>query len=447
MDGSINAIPLAAAIRKGETTALAVTRAALDNISRLDSRYHSFTAVTAERALREAAAVDAARQQGQPLPALAGVPYAVKNLFDIADLPTLAGAKINQSHPPASQDAILVQKMQQAGAILLGALNMDEYAYGFTTENHHFGASCNPHDPTRSAGGSSGGSAAAVAAGMVSLSLGSDTNGSVRVPSSMCGLFGLKPTYDNLALEGMFPFVHSFDHAGLFARSSADLAVTYQALHGGTLTTADTGVAGLRIARLGGYFEQGDQQANAAVTTVCQALSASQVVEWPEVARARAAAYVITASEGGNRHVNRLREQFADFDPLTRPRLAAGSIIPAAWYIQAQRLRRWFYQQVMQLFVHHDLLIAPATPCCAQPLGQETIEVQGQTIPLRPNMGMFTQPISFIGLPVLAVPIQQPGGMPIAVQLIAPPGQESRLLQVASLLEQQAICSAIVVRN
>ncbi|HAE99991.1 MAG TPA: Asp-tRNA(Asn)/Glu-tRNA(Gln) amidotransferase GatCAB subunit A, partial [Methylophilaceae bacterium] len=148
------------------------------------------------------------------------VPYAVKNLFDVEGFVTLAGAKINASNAPAIADAHLIKAMQKAGAVLLGALNMDEYAYGFTTENHHFGATRNPHDVSRSAGGSSGGSAAAVAAGFVPLTLGSDTNGSVRVPSSMCGIFGLKPTYGALSLEGMFPFVHSFDHAGMFARSS-----------------------------------------------------------------------------------------------------------------------------------------------------------------------------------------------------------------------------------
>ena len=449
MNGSQSALSIATAVRNGDVSAVSVTEAALADIAGYDARYNCFTTVTAERALQEAKAVDDARARGEVLPPLAGVPYAVKNLFDIVGLPTLAGAKINQSHPPASADAQLVKAMHRAGAILLGALNMDEYAYGFTTENHHFGPSRNPHDPSRSAGGSSGGSAAAVAAGLVPLTMGSDTNGSVRVPSSMCGLFGLKPTYGALSLQGMFPFVHSFDHAGIFARSAQDLSLCFDVLQGKTsIDSMPSFEAGsLRIARLGGYFEQGDAQAHAAVATVCEALQVKQVMELPEVARARSAAYLITASEGGNRHLSRLRTQAADFDPLTRPRLAAGTTMPAAWYLQAQRLRRWFFEQAMQVFATTDVLIAPATPCCAQPIGQEEMIIEGNRMPLRPNMGMFTQPISFIGLPVVAVPIHQPGHLPIAVQLIGAPGQETRLLQLAHYLQTLSVCQAPVARN
>jgi len=158
---------------------------------------------------------------GAALPPLAGVPYAVKNLFDVQGLTTLAGSRINRDRPPAKQDAVLVARMRAAGAVLLGALNMDEYAYGFTTENTHYGPTRNPHDPSRTAGGSSGGSAAAVAAGLVPIALGSDTNGSIRVPSSLCGIFGLKPTYGRLSRSGTYPFVASLDHLGPFARSAA----------------------------------------------------------------------------------------------------------------------------------------------------------------------------------------------------------------------------------
>lgn len=448
MDGSWGIHQIVSALNAGEVSAREIVQATLESIQTHDQRYNSFTAITAERALAEADAVDQARRAQRPLPPLAGVPYAVKNLFDVKGLPTLAGSKINQSLPPTEQDATLVSRMQGAGAVLLGTLNMDEYAYGFTTENHHYGPSRNPHDPTRSAGGSSGGSASAVAAGLVTVTLGSDTNGSVRVPSSMCGLFGLKPTYGRLPLEGMFPFVHSFDHAGVFARSAEDLALSYAALQSTPSTSPIAApISDLHIARLGGYFDQGDAQAFAAVTQVCDALGVQNVVELPEVARARSSAYLITASEGGNRHLSRLKTQAEDFDPLTRPRLAAGTLIPAAWYIQAQRFRSWFFQQVMHVFQHTDILIAPATPCCAQPLGQTHIDIQGKLLPLRPNMGLFTQPISFIGLPVVAVPVVLPGQLPIAVQLIGAPAQEAKLLRCAKHLESLSICVSNVVRN
>ncbi len=188
-----SAIELARAVREGRRTAIDIVEEAIERIARDDAAINSFIDRTFERAKADAIAIDARRRLGQPLPALAGVPYAVKNLFDVAGLVTLSGGKVNASDAAASNDAVLVQRMSRAGAVLMGTLNMDEHAYGFTTENTHFGPTRNPHDRARVAGGSSGGSAAAVAAGLVPLTLGSDTNGSIRVPASLCGVFGLKP--------------------------------------------------------------------------------------------------------------------------------------------------------------------------------------------------------------------------------------------------------------
>ena len=241
------------------------------------------------------------------------MPFAVKNLFDIEGLPTVAGSKINRAHPPATRDQPLIERLEAAGAVLVGALNMGEYAYDFTGENVHDGPSRNPHDLTRMTGGSSGGSGGAVAGGLVPLALGSDTNGSIRVPSSLCGIFGLKPTYGRLTRARSFPFVASLDHLGPFARSARDLALSYDAMQGEDaedpvcaqreveLTEPELthGLDGLRIAVAGGYFRQGAfPEALEALTRVAQALGARDEVEIPEAARARAAAYVITATEG-----------------------------------------------------------------------------------------------------------------------------------------------------
>ena len=218
---------------------------------------------------------------------MAGVPFAVKNLIDIAGLPTLAGSKINRDHPPASADAPLVARLEAAGAILVGALNMGEYAYDFTGENVHDGPSRNPFDTARMSGGSSGGSGSAVGGGLVPLALGSDTNGSIRVPASFCGLFGLKPTYGRLTRAGSFPFVSSLDHLGPLARSTADLAAAYDAMQGydpadpacvdrpadPVSDLLDQGIDGLRIARAGGYFRAGaSAEALAALDGVAAAL-------------------------------------------------------------------------------------------------------------------------------------------------------------------------------
>ena len=190
---------IAAAVSAGKVTARAVTEAALARIESHNRDMNAFTDILPQRARATADAVDARRASGAALGPLAGVPFAVKNLIDVAGIPTRAGSKINRGHPPASRDGTLVQRLEAAGAVLTGALNMGEYAYDFTGENIHDGPSRNPHAHAHMSGGSSGGSGAAVAGGLVPLALGSDTNGSIRVPSALCGIFGLKPSYGRLS--------------------------------------------------------------------------------------------------------------------------------------------------------------------------------------------------------------------------------------------------------
>jgi len=448
------AADMAAAVRDGALTATALVQASLVRICETDERVNAFTDVTAQRALQAAAALDARLAVGdttvQSLPLL-GVPFAVKNLFDVAGLTTLAGSKIERDRPAATQDGPLVSRLQAAGAVLVGALNMDEYAYGFTTENTHEGACHNPHDLTRIAGGSSGGSAAAIAAGQVPITLGSDTNGSIRVPSSLCGTFGLKPTYGRLPRNGSYPFVASLDHLGPFARSALDLALVYDALQGfdahdpgcvnranePTAAALGLGIGGLRIATLGGYFhDNAGPEARAAVASVARALEATRSVELPEVARARAAAFIISNAEGAALHLPDLRARAADFEPLSRDRFLAGALLPAAWVQQAQRVRRWFALRAAELFEEVDVLLAPATPCAATPVGTEWIEIDGQRLPARPSMGLLTQPISCIGLPVCAVPVWGAhASLPIGVQVIAAPWREDVALRVAHQLQ------------
>ena len=448
---------VAQAVRAKSVTASAVTDAALARIAARDSVFNTFTTVTAERARKKAAAIDAILAAGGDPGPLAGVPFAVKNLFDIAGVPTLAGAKINADLPPAPRDATLIERMEDAGAVLLGGLNMGEYAYDFTGENSHYGPSRNPRDSSRMTGGSSGGSGAAAAAGLVPITLGSDTNGSIRVPSSLCGLFGLKPTYGRLSRARSFPFVDSLDHLGPLARSTADLALSFDAMQGPdeddpvcterpampVMPLLDEGVDGLRIAVAGDYFErQLEPVAAEAVARVAKALGATRKVVIANAAAARGCAYVITASEGGTLHLDRLRQRPQDFDPDTRERFMAGALTPAAWYIKAQRFRRVFRVQTLKLFDEVDVILAPATPTTAPALGQKMMSIAGVEMPVRANLGLFTQPISFIGLPVVAVPIQRPGGLPIGVQLIARPFNEQAALRVAAWLEKEAICAA-----
>ncbi|MDM0067324.1 AtzE family amidohydrolase [Variovorax sp. J31P207] len=462
-----DACAMAAAVRSNAVSAVALVQASLDRIEATDRRVNAFTAVLRERALRRAAQVDASLASAngprtRELPLL-GVPFAVKNLFDIAGLATLAGSKIERGHTPPRDDAALVRRLESAGAVLVGALNMDEYAYGFTTENSHVGPCHNPHDLTRIAGGSSGGSGAAVAAGQVPLTLGSDTNGSIRVPSSLCGVFGLKPTFGRLPRTGSFPFVSSLDHLGPFARSARDLALAYDAMQGpegrgphdpGCAQRAAEPVAaalalgtqGLRIGVLGGYFRQHAQpEALTAVDAVAQALGASRTVELPMVEAGRAAAFLITNSEGAALHLPDLRRRAPDFEPLSRDRFLAGALLPAAWVARAQRVRRLYAEQVARVFEQYDVLLAAATPSAATPIGAEFFEINGHRLPVRPNMGLLTQPISCIGLPVCAVPVwgAHPD-LPIGVQVIAAPWREDLVLRVAAALESAGLVHAPV---
>jgi aspartyl-tRNA(Asn)/glutamyl-tRNA(Gln) amidotransferase subunit A len=290
---------------------------------------------------------------------------------------------------------------------------------------------------------------------MVPLALGSDTNGSIRVPSSFCGLFGLKPTFGRLSRAGTFMFCASLDHLGPFARSVTDLALAYDAMQGPdpadpacsappeaepVLPSHDLGSGGLRIAMADGYFTSGgSEQAYRAVVRVAEALDAHKIITLPEVARARAAAFVITTSESANLHFERLRTRAADFDPDVRDRLLAGALTPASWYLQAQRFRHWYHARVLELFRDVDIILAPATPCSAPKIGQKTFAVDGKEVMLRPNIGIYTQPLSFIGLPIVAVPLLDLGEMPIAVQVIAAPWREDLALRVAAQLESDGV--------
>jgi len=450
------AADIARAVGSGTIGAAEVTETALATIAARNPALGAFTAVTAERARARAATLDRARAGGTPAGPLAGVPFAVKNLIDVAGLPTLAGSRINRAHPPAAADAPLIARLEAAGAVLVGALNMGEYAYDFTGENVHDGPSRNPHDTARMTGGSSGGSGAAVGGGLVPLALGSDTNGSIRVPASFCGVFGLKPTYGRLSRAGSFPFVSSLDHLGPLARGVTDLALAYDAMQGPdpadpvcagrapepVLPSLASGASGLRLAVASGYFRAGATPvALDAVTAVAAALGVEREIEIPEAARARSAAYVITATEGAALHLDRLRGQAADFDPDVRDRLIAGALVPAPLVLQAQKFRRWYREMVLRLFEQVDAIIAPTTPITAPLIGQKTFMLDGEEVPLRPNIGIYTQPISFIGLPVAAVPI--PGDtLPIGVQIIAPPWREDIALRIAYELEQRGVARA-----
>ena len=449
-----NGIVLAERVRKREISAVQLVESALQRAAALNPTINASSALLEERALREAEIVDQQIANGLNVGPLAGVPYAVKNLFDIEGITTLAGSRIDRELPPAATDATLISRLQRAGACLVAATNMDEYAYGFSTENTHYGATRNPHDTTRIVGGSSGGSAAIVAANIVPFSLGSDTNGSIRVPASLCGIYGLKPTYGRLSRAGTKPFVASLDHVGPFARSANDLAILLDVMGGPdprdpvcfrkelppVAPMLDKPWKGVRSVALTGYFERwSSKEAQDVVNRVSQSLGSTSKLEIPLAEIARSAAYLITVAEGANLHFPNLKKRPLDFDPLTRDRFLAGALLPSSLYIQAQRFRCYFQREMAAVFANMDILIAPTTPISAPPIGELYADFNGERLIARHNLGLYTQPFSFIGLPAISVPVIPSGKMPLGVMLVGAPFSEGLLLQAAQFLEKEGV--------
>ncbi|MCJ2184439.1 AtzE family amidohydrolase [Novosphingobium sp. 1949] len=437
MTGTAQTVPtsviaLAQAVRSGALRASDVIEPCLADLAARAGPLVAVTRVLETRAREEAARVDALVAAGQDPGPLAGVPYGVKDLFDVAGLPTTAGSGLYAEAPPATRDAEAIVRLKAAGAVLVATLNMDEFAYGFATINARYGTTCNPHDLTRLAGGSSGGSAAVVAAGLLPFSLGSDTNGSIRVPASLTGLYGIKPTHGALPLGGVFPFAESFDDIGPFTTSLADMARVWDVLADTPVRPVD---APVRLARLGGRFRVNlDPDQTAAIDAIAPE---APLLEIPEIARARSAAFLITASEGGRLHRPALARAAMEYDPQVRDRLLAGALLPEALYAEAQAFRAAYTARVLELIAHYDVLLAPATPCTAPEIADPRIAIDGAMSAARADLGIHTQAITFLGLPSLAVPLRRPGRLPLGLQLIGKPGGEAALFAFAKALEEQ----------
>ncbi|WP_168554957.1 AtzE family amidohydrolase [Novosphingobium sp. SG720] len=432
----MSALEQAAAVRTGKASAVDLAQAAL---ARLAADPHvAVTRLLPARALDEAARVDALVAQGRDPGPLAGVPYGVKDLFDVAGEVTTAGSAVRADAAPAATDAEAVRRLAAAGAVLVATLNMDEFAYGFATINARHGTTRNPHDPARLAGGSSGGSAAVVAAGALAFALGSDTNGSIRVPASLCGLYGLKPTHADLPLDGTFPFAHSFDDIGPFCGNLADLRAIWAVLSG----RVDVAPTALHLGALGGRFAENIDPAQA--SAIAAIVGEGPWLTLPDLARYRSAAFLITAYEGGNLHRADLARAAMAYDPAVRDRLIAGSLLPRALYDAAQDLRAAARDHVDALMeaAGVDVLLAPATPCTAPPIADPRILIDGAMVPARADLGIHTQPITFLGLPSLCVPLRRPGQLPLGLQLIGRRFGETALFACAQMLEERGVVGA-----
>ncbi len=451
---------IAADVQAGRVTARQIVE---DALSAIDAARDLQAATHLHRARAVACAerIDARIASGSQPGPLAGVPFAAKNLFDVEGFVTRAGSRATEANAPAGRDAFAIRALEAAGAILVASTNMDELAYGFSGENAHDGNTRNPRDLERSAGGSSSGSAALVAAGAVPLALGTDTNGSVRVPAALSGVAGLKPTYGRISRSGVTPFVRSLDHVGLFASDVRGLALAYDVLQGrdgddpvqtpraAKQASPGLGAGTFRAARLGGYFDAPlHPDVRAATDAAAAALGARETVLLELAEAARAASFILTTAEGGQEHLPKLQSQPERFGPLVRNRLRAGALVPATWTACAQKLRRRVTDELCALMREADILIAPATPCPAFPLGTDDWEVAETTLPIRLGIGMFTQALTLTGVPVAVVVCQGvESGLPVGVQIVGRPFQEATVLGAALHLERAGFQMAPQMRE
>jgi aspartyl-tRNA(Asn)/glutamyl-tRNA(Gln) amidotransferase subunit A len=444
----LNAHSLAEQVRAGQLKAQDVAAAALRAIEARNGALNACAETYGAEALAAARRVDERVAADMEVGPLAGVPFLVKSNFDVAGHVTVAGSPARLARAAATDDAFAVAQLRLAGAILIGTTHMDELACGATGENPHFGAVCNPHDTARMTGGSSSGSAAAVAAGFVPLALGSDTNGSIRAPAALCGVWGVKPTFGRLSRSGCVPYADSLDVIGGFAREVDDLALLYEVLQGHDprdprqecvrARKPDAGegdAAGLRVGILGGYFAAyADAEAQRTVQSAAAAFHDVRDIPFDvaTVDVVRETALIVSNFEVAAAHSVLLDVPEHQCSPRLRSRLAAGAQYPAATYADALARQAAWRSELLALFAQCDILLAAATPYAAPRFDTRSIDVNGHVLEPAKTLGMLTQPISFAGLPVVTMPVADAASpLPRGVQVIAAPWREDRCFAAA----------------
>ena len=444
---------IAADVQQHRRSAREVCDAALKRAETLQDKYRAFTLITPEIARKQAGQVDARIGKGEKLP-LAGVPFAVKDLFDVEGTPTTYGSKALRDNM-ARQDAECVRRLTAAGAVLIGKLNLHECAFGFTGENSHFGDCKNPWDPERVPGGSSSGSAVAVVTGICPLALGSDTGGSIRQPSALCGLTGLKPTYGRVSRAGGLPLSWTMDHVGPMTRTAADAALALRIMAGHDPTdesssrrpvpdyAAELGrpLKGLKIGLPRKWFYDSlEPDVAAAVEAgreqLVQLGATTLEVELPLLEELVGAHRAIIFSEASSFHRPLLPERAADYGDDIRPLLLAGLFIPAVEYLQALRARRIIRRHWAEVFAKVDCLLTPTTPVVATKFGQQTADLPGGVKPLVRAYLDLTLPFNLTGHPAISVPCGSSKGLPIGMQIVGKPFGEGGILRVAHQYQQ-----------
>lgn len=432
-----------------------LTEAYLAQIARLNARLNAYVRVLGDEARAAAQAAEDAIMHGSYHGPLHGIPIALKDLYDMAGVPTEAGSKIRRGHM-AETDATVTRKLRAAGAVLLGKTNTHEFAFGVTTNNPHTGPTRNPWDDTRFPGGSSGGSGAAVAAGMAAMAMGTDTGGSIRIPASLCGVVGLKPTHGRISLAGVVPLAWSLDHAGPLTRTVEDAALVLNLLAGADDADAATVPvpvpdypatlgAGVRGLRLGvprdGFFVDLDPEVAAATEVALAVLrdlgATVEEVTFPSLTTWWEAQSDILLAEARHYHAEWLRTRPDDYGDDVRARLTRRDDLTAAELVHALRVRAAATRDLMAVFTQYDALVMPTTRLPAAPIDGQTVMVNGQPV-FAPNvLTLNVNPFNLTGMPAVSVPGGfTESGLPIGLQVVTRRWDEATALRVAAAYER-----------
>jgi aspartyl-tRNA(Asn)/glutamyl-tRNA(Gln) amidotransferase subunit A len=455
LPGELNSLGLAEAarrVRAGDVSPVALTAASLERIAALDSEVNSFITVTADEAVYDAGRIETELARGEDPGPLAGVPIAIKDLFDTAGVRTTAGSKFFADRVP-DRDALVVERLRNAGAVILGKLNMHEWALGVTNDNPHYGACHNPAALDRITGGSSGGSAAALAAGMCCGSLGSDTGGSIRIPASLCGVAGLKPTYGRVSTRGVVPLSWSLDHVGPMGRTVTDVAQLLQVIAGrdaadpGSAHMAtddyvsglDEGISGWRVGVINdqwlGQMEDDVTSAHrASIDTLASAGAWIEELDAPDLPDAARLNGLMTTADAAAFHRERIEQSPGDFGADVLARLRRGAAYGAADYADARRRQTVLRRTFESWFTEHggpfDVVVLPTTPVTAP-------RIAGlDAVAMAPILTRLTAPFNFTGLPAVSIPCGvSSAGLPIGLQIVGAPWAERRVLRAARAYE------------
>ena len=440
---------LAERLRAGDLSPREAVASSLQRIERLEPALNAFVSVRGEEALADAAALERSTERGP----LHGVPVAVKDVIDVAGERTTAASRILADNVAAS-DATVVARLRRAGAVVVGKLNTHEFAFGATTTSPHFGPARNPWDTDRICGGSSGGSGAAAAAGMVAGTLGTDTAGSIRIPAALCGVTGLRPSTGRVPNRGVVPVSWTFDTVGPIARTAEDCALLLEAIAGGDPddpasvgTPAPAygdalraGVRGLRIGLVSHLLDGAEPAVAVCVEAAVQELAALgarvERVDASFLRETEVVTQLVMLPEAATAHLPWLRARLDDYGADVRVRLLAGLLLPATATITGQRARRRLYARAQELFVRHDLLAAPAMPVTAPRIGQDEVELAGAGVPYRLALMPFNSPWACLGLPAASVPCGFVDGLPAGLALAGRRLEEETVLRAAHAFQQ-----------